>query len=523
MKKIFRIVMFLSVAVFVSCADELDINNDPNAPQAITPGLALSSAEASLATVVGGEFFNLGGFYTQYHTQSPSASQFELIDSYNLNATYSDRVWAEVYAGCLNDLEFVRTESIENNDTTGLLIAVALRAYTYQYLVDLYDDIPYTEALQGGANITPALTPGEEVYDDLIAQLDAAIGAYNANPSQQSVGSQDNIYGGDGDKWVQFANTLKLKMYIRMAYTSKANPAAVNALLAENNFIEEDAKFSNFINSLNKTNPYYGVQISNNGIGDVNNVASTTFLEFLEENDDHRKEMLYRPKNPTEAAPQIEYRSIVQGSGNEFNDAAKDYAKPNVYPMLPVFFMTVAESNFLQAEALIRYAGGAGAKDKYDTGVNASFVTYATNFKIDDDLDGVYEDSDHDDLYDFIYTEAEALAFAAPMIAPGGNYEYIDAGSVEGNVRQVMIQKWIALAYVNNLEAYIETTRTKYPEIVVEGTEDYTIGNRVPSRISVLTGTQIPSILFYPQDEINRNPNISQRSSLIEKVWWDQK
>lgn len=523
MKKIYRMVMFLSVAAFVSCADELDINNDPNAPQQITPGLALSSAEASLATVVGGEFFNLGGFYTQYHTQSPSASQFELIESNNTNASYAERAWAELYAGCLNDLEFVLTESEKTNDTSTMLIATSLKAYTFQLLVDLFGDVPYTEALQGGNNITPALTPGEEIYADLIVKLNAAIAAYEANPSDGSVGSQDNIYNGDADKWVQFANTLKLKMYIRMAYTPQANPAAVNALLAENNFITQDAAFSNFTNTDDKTNPYYGVQISNNGIGDVNNVASDTFLQFLVENGDQRKEMVYRPKTPTLAQPQIVYRSIVQGSGNDFNDTAKDYAKPNINPESPVFFITVAESNFLQAEALIRYAGGAGAKAKYDAGVVASFVTDANNFLSDDDLDGIYEDSDFDEMWEPIYTESQATGFANALIGPGGAYEYLDAGSVEGNVRQVLIQKWVALAYVNNIEAYIETTRTKYPEVVIEGTQDYSIGNRIPSKMSVLTGTQMPSILFYPQDEIDRNPNVTQRTSLTEKVWWDQK
>jgi len=528
MKKIFRSVLFLSVLAFVSCADELDINDNPNTPVEITPGLALASAEASLATVVGGELTNLGGMYAQYQTQSPSASQYELMDSNNLNAAYSDRFWQELYAGCLNDLEFVLTNS---GNTSDQLIATSLKAYTFQLLVDLFGDVPYTEALQGGANITPALTSGEDIYADLILKLDTAIAAYNANPEESTVGTQDNVYGGDGDKWVQFANTLKLRMYIRMAYTPQANPAAVTALLAENNFITQDASFSNFNETLDKTNPFYGVQLSNqgSGLGDVNNIASNSLLQFYIANGDQRQGLVYRPdaRPIVNKIPQdgpLTYTSIAQGTGNNFNDTAKDYAKPNVYPRLPVFFITVAESNFLQAEALIRYAGGAGAKAKYDAGVIASFTTYAVNFFADDStLNDVYEKTDDDKIYGAIYTDVQGIAFANAFIAPGGNYEYVDAGSVEGNVRQVMIQKWAALAFVNNIESYIETTRTKYPEVVPVGTEDHSIGNRVPSEISVLSGTQMPTILFYPQNEVNRNPNVQQRSSVIEKVWWDQK
>lgn len=511
--------MFFTAAAFVSCADELDINNDPTSPNQITPALALASAEASIVTVVGGEFTNLGGFYAQYQTQSPSAGQYETMDQYNLNATYSNRLWAELYAGGLNDLEFVITESEKTGDTGTILIATCLKAYTFQLLVDLFGDVPYTEALQGLGNITPAPTPGQEVYADLILKIDAAIAAYNANPVESEVGSQDMIYGGDTDNWLRFANTLKLKMYLRMAYTAQANPAAVNALIAEDNFIDEDAAFTNFNKTLDKTNPFYGVQISSqgSGLGDVNNIASNTLMEFYVANNDQRKELVYRPSN-TGA-----YVSLPQGAGDEFNNTALNYSRPNINPEFPVFLMTLAESNFLQAEALIRYAGGTGAKAKYDAGVVASFITDATYFLLDDDRDGITEPSDTDQIWEPIYNTTEALGFANALIAGGGAYEYVDAGSVEGNVRQVIIQKWAALAFVNNIEAYIETTRTKYPEVVPEGTENYAIGNRIPSRISVLSGTTVPSILLYPEQEVNRNPNITQKGSQTEKVWWDQK
>jgi hypothetical protein len=86
-----------------------------------------------------------------------------------------------------------------------------------------------------------------------------------------------------------------------------------------------------------------------------------------------------------------------------------------------------------------------------------------------------------------------------------------------------MVQKWAALANVNNIEAYIETTRTKFPEVVPFGTQEYSKGNRVTSLTSILSATSLPSILFYPQNEVDRNKNITQRTSITQKVWWDQK
>jgi hypothetical protein len=503
MKNTFRLVFLFFAAAMVSCDQDLDINTDPNSPEQINPGLALAAAESSLATVVGGDLMNLGGFYAQYHTQAPTASQYENIDQYNINTTYADRLWTELYAGCLNDLRYVLEESNQNGETGTALIATVLRSYTYQLLVDLFDDVPYDQALQGLGDITPAPTPGEVIYPDLIAKIDAALAAYNANPVASDVESQDIIYEANMDDWIRFANTLKLKIYIRMSYTELANPAAVNALIAENNFIDEDAAFDNFGTSLNQTNPFFGVQLSNegSGLGDINNVASHSLHQFYQANSDPRLQFVYRPNSVGNFA------SIPQGSGNEFNNTAVNYSRPNVQRETPVFLMTVAESNFLQAEGLIRYAGGAGAEERYDAGVRASFATYQANF-----FNAEGEE---------FMTAVQAQEAATTLL--NGPYAFENTGSVEERVRQVIVQKWASLAYVNNIEAWIEATRTKYPEIVSEGSENYAEGNRIPSRISILSGTTVPSILFYPDDEVNRNPNIEQRSSITENVWWDQK
>jgi hypothetical protein len=488
MKSINKIFLVLLAGLLFSCENQLDINTDPNSPTSITPGLALSAAQASLITVTGGDFSNLGGFYAQYHTQAPSASQYEVIDQYNLNTAYANRTWTELYSGCLNDLEFVINESNKTGDTGGVLIGTLLKAYTFQLLVDVFGDVPYTEALQGVNNITPQTTEGSVIYLDLISKIDAALASYNNNPFDTTIEKQDIIYGADMNQWIKFANTLKLKMYMRMSYTTLANPTKVNTLLIENNFLGTDAKFSNFgeKEDLNKRNPFYEVQIDR--LGDVNNVASNSLFNFYDLNADPRLKSVYRPN--TAGA----YLSIPQGSGKTFNNLASNYSRPNIIWDTPVYLMTVAESNFLQAEALIRYAGGAGAKAKYDAGVNASFVTYGL-----------------------------ATALATPLLASGGAYQYVVGANVESTIRQVIIQKWASLAYINNIESYIETTRTKFPEVVPAASVNYAIGNRIPSQISILSGNAVPSILFYPDSELERNPNIEQHTSLTQKVWWDKK
>lgn len=488
MKSINKLFLVILAGLLFSCENQLDINTDPNSPTDITPGLALSAAQASVITVIGGDFSNLGGFYAQYHTQAPSAGQYEVIDQYNINTSYANRPWTELYAGCLNDLEFVINESNNLGDTSGVLIGTLMKAYTYQLLVDVFGDVPYSESLLGLENITPKTTEGSVIYLDLISKIDTALENYKSNPmpTTEDIEKKDQIFNGDMSKWVKFGNTLKLKIYLRMSYTSLANPTKVNAILAENNLLESDAKFSNFGTSLNKRNPFYEVQMIY--LGDVNNVASNSLFEFYTLNNDPRLKSVYRTDSDAG------YSSISQGTGNDFNTLASNYSRPNIEAGTPVYLMSAAESKFLQAEALIRYNSGSGAKTKYDEGVLASFTTYGLD-----------------------------TTLATPLIATGGAYQYVVGANIESTVRQVIIQKWASLAYVNNIESYIETTRTKFPEIVSATSVNYEIGNRIPSKISILSGNVVPSILYYPDNETERNPTIIQHANLTQKVWWDKK
>lgn len=487
MKKIFSLI-FISCLVLTSCDDELDINTNPNTPEEINSGLALTAAEGSIATVVGGDFFNFGGMWAQYYTQSPGAGQYDAIDQYNINTGYANRPWAELYAGALNDLQFVQERATENDETGTYLIATALKAYTFQYLVDIFGDVPYEEALLGNENIQPAPTPGSEIYADLIATLNNALAEYQANPVASDVGQQDLIYGADMDKWIQFVNTLKLKMYLRMAYTSQADASAVMALMTEDNFLTTDAEFNVYTDVINKRNPWYDVQVDR--LGDVNTVASNSLLEFYSRNDDPRISAVYRQNN------EDAYVGIDQGLGLDASlggTQAIDYSRPKITAMTPVFFMTVTESKFLQAEALLRYAGGTGAEAKYNEGVAESFNLY-----------GVTADP-------------------GSFTGPGGEYEYVATGDVEADLEQIIVQKWAALANINNIEAWIETVRTGYPVLTTADLPAYEEGRRIVSLASVLPGNQIPMSVFYSDNEVSRNANLTQKASLTEKVWWNQR
>lgn len=115
------------------------------------------------------------------------------------------------------------------------LQATCLEAYTFQILADLYDKIPLKEALQGSANLTPKFDNGKEVYDELFARIDAALGK-DFNSSNVVKVTSDLLFGTQDkaaqiDSWKRFANTLKLKLLLRQ--TESANGAAATQKISD--------------------------------------------------------------------------------------------------------------------------------------------------------------------------------------------------------------------------------------------------------------------------------------------------
>lgn len=477
MKKYTFLFIILTIVVAGCSKTFFDVNTDPNNPQTSSPKLTLPAATASSAYVVGGWYQLLGGFWAQHWTQSTGASQWTDWDDYSLRSDEYDRQFNELYAGALNDFEYVRKESAKANDWTYYLIATCLQSYTYQVLVDLYDKIPFTQALLGDANLTPKWDDGSLVYDSLIARINYALNqdltvksASNPLATSSAIGDEDLIFRGDMDKWIQFANTLKLKIYLRQVNARPTvTSAGVMALLSKDNFLTEDAKVTSFGKETNKRNPIYETGVDRLP-GNI--VASYTLLNYLVTNNDPRLDYIFTP--PT-GKPQT---GLEQGHYK--TDAAKyptiaSLSTPLLGAQDPVYFISESESYFLQAEAQLRYGTDAAAKTQYIAGIKASEAKFGS--------------PDSSNLYE-----------------AGGPYEYPSTG-FEAKLQSIIIQKWIAFANSQGLEAFFDQNRTGYPNF-------YSIS---PTNV---TGGNFPRRLLFPDAEKKSNPNTPAQVSITTKVWW---
>ncbi len=507
MKAKIHILFFIIILVISACQDWLDINQDPNNPAEVDYTMVLPSGITSAVYVMGGRYQVLGALWSQHLTQSPGASQYAGIDSYDINSSSFDNYqFGELYSGALKAFEYVRQSSFKEQQWNYYLIATVMQAYTFQVLADLYDEIPFSEALAGEMNnLTPHYEKGEDIYDSLIVRIKTALDKDLDAEDLNDPAEMDLIFNGDMDLWKEFAHTLMLKIYLRQ---SEVRPDTTRAGIAElyeseADFLSEDACFNDFLNQSGQRNPLYETDIIAFG-GNPNLILSRTLHSYLEENSDYDRlnYMFYTP------AAGGAHKSLIQGNYNAPDEPtginSSSYSKPILLPDAPVYLMSFTESCFLQAEAIIRYNTGSytDAREKYNEGLTAAYMRVLS-------LSGRPEN----DLQDLIRGYMN------------NQYRFPTEGSpTEVFVKAIIQQKWVSLAGIQSLETFFESNRTHYPEISMVSPDDE---NYVPGEFTVsvnnVTSGRFPKRLIFPESEISGNPNTPEIKPVWEKIWWDVK
>lgn len=279
--------MLLALSLgFTACDDYLDVNVDPNNPPTSTPALTLPAGQGELAYVLGNQFQFLGNFFAQHWTQAGAANQYCDLELYQITSSdYDARVWGELYAGALNDFRYVAAQAEENGNPNFQAIGEIMQAYTMQVITDAWGDVPFTSALEGLDNVNPEYQEQELIYDGLINKLDSALMLIDEGAPEP--GASDLVYGGDMDLWRRFANTLKLRIYLRQAYVRPdVAQSGIQQMYANGAEFLEIGQTGDipFADQTQNRNPFYQTQVVFRGGVDV--VASNTALNYLEETND---------------------------------------------------------------------------------------------------------------------------------------------------------------------------------------------------------------------------------------------
>lgn len=516
-----------------SCQDFLDINENPNDPTSADVELVLP--QAIVATASRSNSFNsYGGHFGGFIANAGGYSGFGTLLTYGLAPSDYNSLWTSSYTGPMADLNYV-IDNTEGNADYAFYNAAAkiMMVVNYQMLVDAFGDIPFSEALD--PDITnPSYDDAATIYQSLIDMLDEAIALIDANPFAPAMTAEaDPLFGKLLEEvdwntqmleWKRYANTLKLRMYIRtnnsagigamdMQFNSLLDPLGEGNTLVSA-FLSDDAVVNPGY-ELNKANPAWSTWGRNATDGLANSSRIPTTYSFAFYNgvkilDEGRGEVNFVnfPSTPNnQLGNEVNAPTIVAGevtwAGNESGLTGLGILKG---PAMGQPLMLLAESKFLIAEAQLNGDITGAYQDTFYEGIEASFKYL---YK---DEEGKLSSAYSDNLID-AYKEDEANE---------GNYlvSIEEVANEDEALEAIITQKYIAMNMITSQEAWNEYRRTGYPVTDAGGAAAFNIA----SSESIINNRadRLPTRIMYPSSEQALNAaNYRTIDYTTERIFWD--
>ena len=525
--------------MLASCSDFLDINEDPNNPREATLSFVLPSVQVNMAGALGAATGGLGNFTSLYihHTVQRGTQQNDYAfqgDDFGVATP-----WRLLNTFALNDLEQMLAQAEELQAGPYLGVGKIMKAYMYSIMVDMWGDVPFSEAQQGAEVLFPNFDDGQQVYDALFALIDEGIAGLAAE-SSFAPGSDDLIYGGDLDKWRKFANTLKLKMYTQIRDVRDVS-ADVAKLLSEDDLIGPGDDFQmqyGTSSAPENRNPGYAQEYA---AGGAFNYISPYFFEIMKGDNTFFDENIYKDiEDPR--IPYYFYNQLPEGSTDADAENPCSYCPSrSVTAFLSIWIFSFnidPNEGFDQSSSATvmglypiggRYDDGQGGAVNFNGAADTPqrLLTYYARKYLEAELaiTGV-TDGDARALLEeamrasFDKVDEIAAAASAPALVEEDVEAYIaavleryDAADEEGKLEHIMTQKWIA-TYGFGVDAYTDYRRTGYPRLHDPNTDN----------LNVTASARLYPLAFpYPQSELNRNPNApAQRNITSDGVFWDK-
>ncbi len=473
-KGLYIIIGILLMGVsYTSC--EMDDNINPKAPIVVPAGTLLTNAQIQ--------------FVNQYNSMSVNRNISRLLAQYWMETTYTnesrynfqdrgipDSFWSVIYRDVLMDLkkarELVEKAGYDEKKAQNMrAIITVMEVASYALLTETFGDVPYSEALLGLENTLPKYDDAATIFADLFVKLNEAINSLDVNGG--SFGAEDLYFGGDISKWKMYANSLKLRMGMRMADVPSFNSQSVVESAISGIYKSQD---ESFIFKYLGTDPYVNTIYSGFYIDNRQDyVPSNTLIDKMNELEDPRLPLWFTKKDG-------KYIGLTYGkTDGGVYDNFSNFTSMFFDPALAVPMIDYVEIEFFLAEAVERgYNVGGSAEEHYNNGIKASILYYGG-------------------------TDADADAYLAnPKVA---------YATAEGNWKQkIGTQKWLAM-YNRGVEGWTEWRRLDYPILNVPEGKTY---------------ADIPVRYPYPYDENDMNPDNYEAAaaaiggdSATTKLWWD--
>ncbi|WP_449400846.1 SusD/RagB family nutrient-binding outer membrane lipoprotein [Chryseobacterium wanjuense] len=240
--------LLISGVFAISCNEYLDVNENPNSihEEQLTPELVFPGSRSQIYRTQANTMMQFGNVMmnswagNSYTFGSPFPKEYTLS---SVDNSFYNGIWNGIYLSAANFDYIENVNNADHKNDNYVAMAKILKSFYMQTIVDLYGDVPYSQAFKGQANLTPKYDNDETIYKALIENLDAAIAIIDAQDPNALEASSDIIFHSDMTKWKAFANTVKLRMLLRMSKVTGEMATYRDqklATLASATFINED-------------------------------------------------------------------------------------------------------------------------------------------------------------------------------------------------------------------------------------------------------------------------------------------
>lgn len=563
----------LIALVAVSCKkDFLDINTDPTKPVTIAVSKILPTAQRTLGDALSMDENN-GGISNALEVYMHQLSTREEADKYGITGTDNNVgvPWTKLYSstadpgtttptfGVLQNLDDIIKNASADGNLRYVGIAKIMKAYVYSVLVDVFGDVPFSEANKLKEGIFyPKFDDDAAVYDSLFKIINSGIADLNNTSAANTLvpGVDDIMYGGNTGRWIKAANTIKLKLYTQIRKVKNVS-AEVTALLTENNLIGQ-------------TNESFLVPYGPNGATDDRNRGYFTY--YATQRSNHVSPWFYeilKGYNPNiftgNPDPRIKYYIYNQlnatqvsrdGNQTEYRDG----------PFVSIYFGSVGPDRDRTQQNSISLLGIYPVGGKYDdgsaqiadanSGTGAApyrLITYADRLYLEAELinAGVIAGDARAKLVqamaesfkqvDYVITQYVKPTQSVPLLVGSGAVTTYtngvlasyDAGSATRKLEIIMTQKWLS-SVGSAIDQYTDYRRTGYPILFDPSNPAMAPGGRVQPPINgdpanpgaqksvpVQLSRTFALALPWDQPEIESNPNApDQKNPSTYKVFW---
>ncbi|MEN8186835.1 MAG: SusD/RagB family nutrient-binding outer membrane lipoprotein [Bacteroidota bacterium] len=480
------LVTFSFGLVFISCQSSLeDIYDNPNAVTTIDDAALFTKATRDLFIQTTGR--STYGFTGQYAHYFVAGSSERRPDQYgdNFDGDYND-FSEDMYGGVIRHIEEVlmitSTEGTKNDLRNAMANVIAVMGYTV--ITDAYGEIPYTEGGKGKTEgiINPKYDTQEYIYKDLIERLSESIAILKiANPAE-GYPESDPIYDNDLNKWVRLANSVRLRLAMRIRYADNTLSKQVVSQCLEEPLMEDPSHDASLVQTEGNGNSWYfhrtkypGIKVSEMMIDQLMSTADPRLPVFVS------KDM------------NGNYSGQLNGLNDESFGISDFVSKSDIGVAISskeskMYVMTATETWFLRAEAALAYDNDpTTANELFRKGIETSLIQWdVENLKITD----------------FMSNSTTSLT-----------------GTNDQMEEQIGTQMWIAIT-PNYFESWSNIRRTGYPVIAERKATNLSRG---------VTNGIMPKRFLYSTIEMSTNgKNINEAISrqgpnkIDTPVWWDK-